>query len=500
MIDRLWRRATLATRLTSWYVGILAVMLALLATFLYAALARALEQSTFAQLRGDARDVRWAFERAVLAGTPPPQAADRALADATTPGAGVVLLGPDGGVLARSKLPRERPPELPAPAAAALREGLPEWSGIVEDADAPGQVAVLVVRVIDPPPIFPRGSAERSGPALPPLARSADALYERKTPDGLSTWTLPVPGQPFDRLELVAPPPGLGAVQVSVSLSPVQATLRTMRALLAGGVLATLALAALAGRPLTRMGLRPLRAVAGASRRLADGDLSVRVPPAASDDEIGELARAFNHMAERLEAGFAAQRSFVADASHELRTPLTALGGQLDVLLRAAREDPEEAARLARAMRREVNRASRLVEDLLILARLDAQGARALRVARIDLVAVARDVFEEVRALPIARGRSISLVHEGPVPVLGDASRLHQALLNLVINALQHGDPAGVWLPGPTGSATGPGTVELRVEAAGRQARATVQDDGPGIPREHLARLFDRFYRVEAAR
>src|SRR5207245_5694403 len=127
MIDRLWRRATLATRLTSWYVGILAVMLALLATFLYAALARALEQSTFAQLRGDARDVRWAFERAVLAGTPPPQAADSALADATTPGAGVVLLGPDGGVLARSQLPRERPPGLPAPAAAEPSGGLPGW-------------------------------------------------------------------------------------------------------------------------------------------------------------------------------------------------------------------------------------------------------------------------------------------------------------------------------------------------------------------------------------
>src|SRR5207245_3790403 len=129
MIDRLWRRATLATRLTSWYVGILAVMLALLATFLYAALARALEQSTFAQLRGDARDVRWAFERAVLAGTPPPQAADSAVADATTPGAGVVLLGPDGGVLAGAKLSGERPPERPAPAGAAVGEGLAEGSG-----------------------------------------------------------------------------------------------------------------------------------------------------------------------------------------------------------------------------------------------------------------------------------------------------------------------------------------------------------------------------------
>src|SRR5690242_9816533 len=152
MIDRLWRRATLATRLTAWYVGILAVMLALLATFLYAALARALEQSTFAQLRGDARDVRWAFERAVLAGTPPPQAADSALADATTPGAGVLLLGADGAVLARSKLARDRPPELPATAAAALRDGRPEWAGVVEEAGASGQVAILVVRLLDPPP------------------------------------------------------------------------------------------------------------------------------------------------------------------------------------------------------------------------------------------------------------------------------------------------------------------------------------------------------------
>src|SRR5262245_61433741 len=185
-VRRAWRRASLATRLTSWYVGILALMLALLATFLYAALARALEQSTFAQLRGDARDVRWAFERAVLAGAPPPQAADRALADATTPGAGVVLVGPDGAVLARSKLPRDRAPELPATAAAALRDGLPEWAGVVEDADATGQVAVLVVRLLDPAPVVRRAGG-------PP-----DVLYQRLPPgptgapaaDAAGTWTV----------------------------------------------------------------------------------------------------------------------------------------------------------------------------------------------------------------------------------------------------------------------------------------------------------------------
>jgi signal transduction histidine kinase len=515
---RLWRSAGLAARLTGWYIAVLALMLALLATFLYAALARALEQNTFAQLRGDARDVRWAFERAVMSGTPPTLAADRALADATTPGVGVVLVGADGDVLASSKRPRERPVALPLPAAAALRDGLAEWSGIVEDADAPGQIAVVVVRTIDRPPLALVRAAEPGKRVLPPTGAAAwpgervpapepppgRTLVVPEPPPGTlarpeppppwtlprpgppTTWTRPVPADLVDHFELATAPSELGIVQISVSLSPVQATLRTMRALLVGGVLATLALAALAGLPLTRIGLRPLRAVAGASRRLAEGDLAARVPPTASQDEIGELARAFNHMAERLEASFAAQRAFVADASHELRTPLTALGGQLDVLLRAAGEDPEEAERLARAMRREVSRTNRLVEDLLVLARLDAQGARALRVARVDLVAIARDVFEEVRALPAARGRSVWLDQRGPVPVLGDASRLHQALLNLAVNALQHGDPTGA--------------VVLRVEAEGRLARATVEDDGPGIPPEHLARLFDRFYRVEAAR
>jgi two-component system OmpR family sensor kinase len=189
-------------------------------------------------------------------------------------------------------------------------------------------------------------------------------------------------------------------------------------------------------------------------------------------------------MAERLETSFAAQRAFVADASHELRTPLAALGGQLDVLVRVARDDPEEAARLAAAMRRQVTRSSRLVDDLLVLARLDAQGAAVLRLARVDLAAVARDVYEEARSLPIGFGKSIVFEPVGPAWLRGDAARLHQVLLNLAVNGLQHASSR----------------VDLRVGVSEGRVTATVDDDGPGIAPEHLPRLFDRFYRVDGAR
>ncbi|HEV2122252.1 MAG TPA: HAMP domain-containing sensor histidine kinase, partial [Chloroflexota bacterium] len=172
--------------------------------------------------------------------------------------------------------------------------------------------------------------------------------------------------------------------------------------------------------------------------------------------------------------------------SHELRSPLAALGGQLEMLQRSVQEDPAEVVRLTTFMRREVTRMSRLVEDLLTLARLDAQGAQALRRQKVHLHAVAQDVYEQVRALPAAQGKEIRLENGTPAALEGDPVRLHQVLLNLMVNAVEHT---------PTG-----GTVSMAIERQDGEARVRVQDTGPGIPPEHLPFIFDRFYRADASR
>ncbi len=443
---RRWRRAGLATRLTAWYLASLSVLLAVLAVFVYLALSRALEQSALADLRGEAASVRTAILTARDGGATLPDAARAAVDGITASGVVVLVMDRDGRVLARTGEPRGRPAEPPREGVGALRGGAAEWAEI--DGAAPlGRLAILIVPLVEPASPVPERSRPRESPAHAP---------------------------------------GIEIIQLTSPLAAADATLRTALVVLVGGAALTLALAALVGLPLTRLGLRPLRLVASASRRLAAGDLSARVEVPASRDEVGELSQAFNDMAARLEAAFATQRAFVADASHELRTPLTALGGQLDILPRATRDDPREAERLTRAMRREVTRMTRLVEDLLALARLDAQGAHALTPRQMDLAAVARDVYEQARALPLARDKHLRLVADTAAPIHADATRLHQVLLNLTVNALQHAPLNG--------------QVSLEVQQDAQSTRAIVRDNGPGISPEHAAHLFDRFYRADAAR
>ena len=505
----------------------------MLSLFLYVALARAMEENAFSLLRREAGDARVFLAPFVVQGVPLAKAAE-AVEVAKAPGVGVVLLERDGLVAAKARAAARVPLPDPSPdAIAALKEGGAEWRRIVELRERIGEheeaarTAVLMLPLRQPPrrsPVFgvgppapgqrvadPPAPAQRradqpaalirrsaeapqappppfgTGPPLP----SADATGQRACHPGAAPEKLPLDRvwtKPADFLIADPMESGdvVGFVQVSMSMDTVDATLRTVRLLLAGGVGATLLLALVVGLPLTRVGLRPLRAVAGASRRLAEGDLSTRVPPAATRDEVGDLADAFNEMAERLEAAFAAQRAFVADASHELRTPLTALGGQLDVFVRAAREHPLQPEQLARTMRGEVDRMTRLVEELLTLARLDAKGAEALHLARVDLGSVARDVYEEARALPAARGKQLHLEANGPLAVRADPARLHQVLLNLTVNALQH-TPSD-------------GAIRLSLERRNGHALVTVRDSGPGIPPEHLPQLFDRFYRADHSR
>jgi two-component system OmpR family sensor kinase len=256
-----------------------------------------------------------------------------------------------------------------------------------------------------------------------------------------------------------------------------------------------------AGYVLVRNSLRPLAEVERTARAIADGDLSQRVPEGDDRTEVGRLTTALNRMLSRIESAFRAQqeseaqargselrmRRFVADASHELRTPLTSIRGFAELYRQGAVRGNDDVRRLMERIESEGGRMGLLVEDLLLLARMDQQ--RPLAVRPVDLAAVAGDAVHDARAVqpdrPIALHLDESLTD---VPVLlGDEGRLRQIVGNLVTNALVH-TPPGSRIAVTLGEEAG-GMLVLRVA-----------DEGPGMDPADAARAFERFYRADASR
>jgi two-component system OmpR family sensor kinase len=243
-------------------------------------------------------------------------------------------------------------------------------------------------------------------------------------------------------------------------------------------VLAALAVLALW---IIRISLRPLRAIEETAAAITAGDLSRRVEHADQQTEVGRVGSALNGMLDRIEASDRRLRRFIADASHELRTPLAAVRAYAELFGRGAAARPADLERSMSGITRETERMSVLVDDLLLLARLDE--GRPLERKPIDLAAVAGEAVDAARV--VEPGRPLELSVE-PTTVSGDATRLRQALDNLLANARAH-TPAGT-----------PVSVELR-RADGR-AELAVADHGPGLTGEQAERVFERFYRADSSR
>jgi len=236
--------------------------------------------------------------------------------------------------------------------------------------------------------------------------------------------------------------------------------------------------------------LRPLDAMATTAEEIGQTqDLSRRLPEGSVDDEIGRLQRSFNQMLrqledayQRLQSALVAQRRFVADASHELRSPLTTIRGNVGLLLKRTDITSDDRVAALNDIAGESERMSRMVQDLLTLARADA--GYHLEKSPVDLEPIIQDVSRQAQTLqPFRR---VELQDGVPTMVQGNADALKQLLWILVDNALKH-TPEG-------------GRIRMRLGSAGMTAELAVADDGPGIPAEDIERIFERFYQADAAR
>lgn len=277
-------------------------------------------------------------------------------------------------------------------------------------------------------------------------------------------------------------------VQVAESLEPLNDTLAELRNILFfGSLLATLVISTLAWF-LAGAAMRPIAKMSVTAQTIGGADdLSQRLDSPTTGDEVERLAETFNAMLDRLEDSFQSQRRFVADASHELRTPLTALRGNTEIMRRMVASgaiDRDDLLEGLDDVGSEADRLTRLVQDLLTLARADV-GWRP-EMAQVDLTTIARDAARTVVPLMTRHDFGTGMNDDVPLPVIGSSDQLKQLLLILLDNAFTH---------------TPPGThVRLEVGADGNQAVISVADTGPGIDAEHLDHIFERFYRPDQSR
>jgi heavy metal sensor kinase len=351
-----------------------------------------------------------------------------------------------------------------------------------------------------PPGLPPRPDRQQLLAELTPPARAEGGIYfgvwradgralktealpdEVGPPDLAETPSLPRVMQRGEYREAVMLGPRATRILVGRSVRREQAGLRAFAWQLAGAGAVVLAVGLAGGWLISARILRPVAAISATASAISATNLAERIDPAAVDRELAELARVLNAMFERLEAAFARQARFTADASHELRTPLAVIRSHAELALSRPRTAAEYRETVTTCLQAS-GRMTALVDGLLTLARADA-GKLDLRREPVDLKAV----VEESVALfgPLAEGKAVSVsANLVPVAVTGDPVRLAQVVTNLLSNAVQYNRPGG--------------TVQVKL-AAWDTAVLTVTDTGCGIPEADRPHIFERFYRVDKAR
>jgi two-component system, OmpR family, sensor kinase len=333
---------------------------------------------------------------------------------------------------------------------------------------------------------FTYGEAAPSPPALPaklPISQfKSTRRFRMFTVDSKSGSGLRYRAAAFSM-------PGGRVLVIAVPLREVDQTLQQLilvEVLVGAGVI--LGLIAL-GWVVIRLGLRPLERMGRVASEIAHGDLTRRVSPDNQRTEVGRLGSSLNEMLVQIEQAFADRgesedrlRRFLSDASHELRTPLASIRGYAELFRLGVANEPEELERAMARIEAEATRMGVLVENLLLLARLDE--LPEMRLVPVDLRELAEHAVQDTRA--VAPQREVRLTANYAVPVLADPEQLHQVLANLTRNAVIH-------TPAET-------AIEISLRPEGDRAVLEVRDHGPGLPADAGDRVFDRFWRTEGGR
>jgi len=391
--------------------------------------------------------------------------------------------------LMRRQLMESTDRDLRAAAVPTAAQVLSHYLSRRDEGGIPTNYAVKFIPTDGSAPFGSLPSGEHLQPDIPNLTLSdprvqRGTLFTVNSTNGLMRWRV-VPGELRDQSATFA---------VAVPLRGVDTTVQRMLdfAILIG--LALIASCALLGWYGVRRAFRPLTQIEDTAAAIAAGDLTRRIPEPAAQDEVASLSRSLNAMLAQIEQSFAVReaseermRQFVADASHELRTPLAAVRGYAELYRQGAVTEPEDVTGTMRRIEDESIRMGGLVNDLLLLTRLDRQ--RPLERGPVDLTVLAADAVQDARALdPTRQVRLIGLSGDlEPTNIEGDEAKLRQVVTNLVGNAVNH-TLAGTDIEIAVGS-----------EAPGR-ARLEVRDHGDGVDPVKARKVFERFYRADPSR
>ncbi len=278
---------------------------------------------------------------------------------------------------------------------------------------------------------------------------------------------------------------GAGAVVVSTSLRDLDALLRDARDAAVAAVLVAVLLSAIAGYFLARQSLLPVTAMSQQADRIGAANLHERLLVTNPYDELGRLAATFNRMLDRVDNAFEQQRRFMADASHELRTPVAILRGEADIALSSDGRTREDYRGALVVVHDAADRLTRTVNDIFLLARVDASQVPTAP-APLYLDELVADTCRAMRSLAAQRGVSLACETSSEIAYVGDTALLERLVMNLVDNAIKYSDDGG--------------TVNVRLDRNARSTSLVVENGGRGIPVDAQPHVFDRFYRVDAAR
>jgi heavy metal sensor kinase len=415
---------SIRARLTLWYAAALAVTIAAVAAGEYLFFSRALYRRMDDSLLSNARVLSQLLEAERAEGETPAEAATSVITESALAEQAVAILDPEGKVLAS----RAGPAGVQLPGAGR--------------AGPPGHVLLSTV--------------ESEGARLRLVAHGTQLSNgERYT------------------------------ILLGHRLGPLEADLGLIRRAALLAIVNAVAGAGLGGWVLAGRTLAPVLAMCEQARQIGAGALGKRLDLGNPRDELGTLARTFNDLLDRLALSFDRQRQFMADASHELRTPLSVVRTAATMTLEKQQRAEAEYREALHLVAEESRRLSRLVEDMMTLARADA-GHHPLRPRRFCLAELLFDVARSASLLGRPRGIAVSFAYDGEVPIFGDEDLVRRMLVNVVENAVAH-NPEGT-------------PVVLRLDPSSEASwDVTILDRGPGIPGDEQERVFDRFHRVERA-